>query len=355
LKSYGIRNTNLKWFRNYLSGRKQGVSIGKFYCSRLRKILCGVPQGSILGPLLFLIYINDLHKSSSALNCILFADDTNLFYSSKNIKTIFHTVNNELTHINEWFKANKLSLNITKTKYTLFMKSSRADNLPLKLPNLNINKISINRAYSMKFLGIIIDEHLNWKEHIKLIENKTSKNLGIMYKAKHLLNKNCLKHIYYAFIHSYLNYGNIVWGSNYHSHLKKLYVIQKKACRIIMNKDRYAEARPLLKELGILNPFQLNIFHTILFMFRLRNEMLPKIFKAQFSVINHRYPTRHSINNYTIPKSTLRKTDFAITYRGPRLWNSIPTAPMKNITSFEIFKSSCKQLLLNSQNETNFF
>jgi len=173
----------LKWFRNYLSGRKQGVSIGKFYCSRLRKILCGVPQGSILGPLLFLIYINDLHKSSSALNCILFADDTNLFYSSKNIKTIFHTVNNELTHINEWFKANKLSLNITKTKYTLFMKSSRADNLPLKLPNLNINKISINRAYSMKFLGIIIDEHLNWKEHIKLIENKTSKNLGIMYKA----------------------------------------------------------------------------------------------------------------------------------------------------------------------------
>ena len=182
LELYGIKNNNLNFFKSYLSDRKQGVSFNNTH-SQLKPIVCGVPQGSILGPLLFLIYVNDLYLSSKLLHFILFADDTNLFFSHKNLKTLFFKMNAELSKINEWFKANKLSLNVTKTKFILFLKSSKVDDIPLKLPDLNINNINIKRVNSMKFLGVILDQHLNWNEHLKLIENKTSKCIGIMHRS----------------------------------------------------------------------------------------------------------------------------------------------------------------------------
>ncbi|XP_057302747.1 uncharacterized protein LOC130636914 [Hydractinia symbiolongicarpus] len=141
LKSYGVQSNNLKWFTNYLTNRKQCIA----YDDKLtlfQLIKCGA-QGSILGPLLFLIYINDLHNSSKMLRFILFADDANLFYSHTNIVDLFKTANQELAHINEWFKANKLSLNISKTKYVLFYNRYKTDNIPLKLPSLKINNVNI--------------------------------------------------------------------------------------------------------------------------------------------------------------------------------------------------------------------
>ena len=183
-------------------------------------IKCGVPQGSILGPLLFILYVNDLHRTSNLLDFILFADDTNIFYSDKNINTLFETVNEELTHIDEWFKANKLSLNVTKTKFTLFCKPTKIDNIPLKLPSLRINNINIKRESAMNFLGVILDESLTWRNHIHTVENKVSKNLGILNKAKPYLNINCLRILYFSFIHSYLTYCNVAWASTYHTKLK---------------------------------------------------------------------------------------------------------------------------------------
>ena len=166
-----------------------------------------MPQGSILGPLLFLVYVNDF------LEPIMFSDDTNLFYSHKDIKTLFNIVNNELIKINNWLKANKLSLSVDKTKYTFFHQLCISDNIPLKLPILKVNDSPITRENAIKFLGIVIDENLTWKNHISTIENKISKNIGMLHKVKFLLNEKCLKHIYFAFIHSYLNYGNIAWAS----------------------------------------------------------------------------------------------------------------------------------------------
>lgn len=163
LKFYGIRNNELDWFKDYLTNRKQCISYGT-ESTDLKLIKCGVPQGSILGPLLFLIYINDLHCSSQILNFILFADDTNLFYSHSNIKILFDTVNQELKYIEEWFKANKLSLNINKTNYTLFSKPSKIDNLPLKLPCLKLNDINVKRTCKIKFLVVYLDETLSWRD-----------------------------------------------------------------------------------------------------------------------------------------------------------------------------------------------
>ena len=235
------------------------------------------------------------------------------------------------------------------------MKPSQADIIPLKPPDLSINGNKVKRVHSTKFLGVILDEHCNWKEHIQLVQSKISKNLGIMYKSKRLLNQHCLKTLYFSFIHSYINYCNIAWASTYKTHLERIYIIQKKAARIIMNQDMYTKARPLMKSLQILNVYQLNIFQTVLFMFKLKNEMNPQVFKNKLSAINHRYPTRFSQNNFTIPKATLRRTDFTITCRGPRLWNCIPTTGIKSLRLIITFQNQLKRLLLNLNNETEFF
>ena len=180
LKFYGITDKNLAWFESYLSNRKQHIEIGENSKTDLKCVTCGVPQGSILGPLLFLVYVNDLPNASRLLDSIMFADDTNLFFNHKDIKHLFTVVNNELVNIKDWFTANKLSLNVEKTKYSFFHKPSKKDDIPLCLPKLIINNTEIQREESVKFLGVLLDQHLTLKEHIKLTENKIVKNIGIL-------------------------------------------------------------------------------------------------------------------------------------------------------------------------------
>ena len=321
---------------------------------RLNGIRCGVPQGSILGPLLFLLYVNNLYLASNILEPIMFADDTNLFYSHKNIKTLFNTVNLELKKLNEWFKANKLSLNADKTKYTFFHKLSKRDNIPLKLPHLLINDTIIKRENAIKFLGVIIDENLTWKNHITTIENKISKNIGVLYKSKFLLNKTCLKHVYFSFIHSYLNYANIAWGSTNQNKLKKLHNKQKHAARIICNEDRYSPSRPLMKKLNILNIYQLNIYQTLNFMFKTKENTTPVLFQKKFKKSKHKYPTNFSNNNLLIPYSKLKTSQFCISVRGPTLWNSLLNNKTKHLTSLARFQKTIKSELINKENEISF-
>ena len=147
----------------------------------MKIVKCDVPLGSILGPLFFLIFVNDLNNSTTkVLDPVLFADDTNLFCSDNNMRALFETANQELSQINDWFLANKLSLNVEKTKYMLFHKLTDQENIPLKLPLLKLNRKITEREYSFKFLGVILDEHLTWKKYIQLIENKVSKNVGVL-------------------------------------------------------------------------------------------------------------------------------------------------------------------------------
>ena len=207
----------------------------------------------------------------------------------------------------------------------------------------------------MKFLGVILDENVTWKEHIKLIENKTAKNIGILYKAKFLLNQNCLINIYYSFIHCYLNYANISWCSTNHTKLTKLFNKQKHASRIIFNVDKFTHSRPLLVKLNVLNIYQINIYQSLIFMYKFNNQMAPSIFTTLFKKIEHKYPTRSSVNNFVLPKTFSKTTNFSITKRGSYLWNTLLDNATKSILSLDQFKTKVKQKLLMNENEITFF
>ena len=354
LKNYGVVNNNLLWFKIYLTNRKQYISFNDSKTD-LATISCGVPQGSILGPLLFLIYLNDLSKFSNILNSILFADDTNLFYSNKDINYLFETVNKELAKLSEWFIANKLSINIKKTKYTFFHRLHEKRLIPLNLPNLVVNNSCIVRERSLLFLGVVIDENVSWKEHIIIIHNKISKNIGLLYKAKQLLNQTCLKYIYFSFIHSYLSYANVAWCSTNVTKIDKLLIKQKHALRIIGNVDRFSHTKPLFIKFNILNVFQLNLYQILIFMFKVNKKMAPTLFNSFLEKINHLYPTRFSENNYIQPKTYYSITKFSIANRGPKLWNTLLNNELKTISSIKQFKNKLKQKLLINDKELNFF
>ena len=200
LELYCITDRNYAWIKSYLSNRLQTIQVDENCSTEYCVVNCGVPQGSILGPLLFLLYVNGLKNASSVLDPIMFSDDTNLFYTHSNIQRLFLTMNEELFGIIQWFTSNKLSLNAKKTRYSCFHKPSKKDNIPLMLQKLTISNHVIEMQEFIKFLVVLLDENLNWKEHIKYKENKIAKKLGIFYKARPFLEKNALLALYYSYI-----------------------------------------------------------------------------------------------------------------------------------------------------------
>ena len=206
----------------------------------------------------FILYINDIYLTSPELFFVLFADDTNVLITGKKLIDIANTLNIELKNIESWLVANKLSLNISKTKYIIF--SSPRKRYDANICKLYINEQELEKVNYTKFLGLTIDKHLKWKEHIKTIQCKLSQTLGILYKIKHILERKTLLTIYYSLFYSYLNYGILIWGGAKATILNPLYLSQKKFVRLITNSDYRAHSAPLFKELKLLTIFDIFIF-----------------------------------------------------------------------------------------------
>ena len=225
LKYYGVTDTAFDLLKSYLTNRKQYVVFDGCQSEHV-EIYTGVPQGSILGPLFFSIYINDLITVSDRLNFLMYADDTTIYFNLEDFDNLTKEtdINRELEKVNIWLKLNKLSLNTQKTKLMLFhRKQKHLDEI-----NVVINDIEIEHVPSFNFLGIMLDENLSWKSHIEMVGNKISKVTGILYRLKNVFPENVLFVLYNSLIVSYMNYGLLLWGI--HSH--KLELLQKKVIRI---------------------------------------------------------------------------------------------------------------------------
>lgn len=177
-EQYGLRGVTHQWLKSYLSNRFQYVQINNTQ-SQLETVICGLPQGSVLGPKLFIFYLNDIFIVSTMLKFIMFADDTNMFCSGKNMDELLQSVEKELTVLKKWFDYNKLSLNENKTKFMIFSGNRTHSNAKLQL-----NGVEIERVYETTFLGVILDNKFSWKPHIEYIRSKVEKSVGILYKTK---------------------------------------------------------------------------------------------------------------------------------------------------------------------------
>ena len=346
LEHYGIRGCALQWFRSYLCDRKQYVSVNGSN-SDLLSVTCGVPQGSVLGPLLFLIYINDLPNASKRLTFYLFADDTNIYYESKDLANLTKTVNKELRLVKKWLDANKLSLNIDKTNYIIFHSSS--SNVPSG-SNIKIGKKQIKRVKFVKFLGILLDEHLSWKYHLSELAKKLSRTCGMFFKIRNLLPLDVLVCLYNALFLSFLQYGLIVWGQTYASYIDPIFKLQKKAVRAISFQPRMSPSLPIFSDFELLKLSELFELRLLTFVFDSVNKTSPTCFH-DFFLLNssvHHYSTRQASQGdlYMSRKNSLQYGLKSIRYLGAKLWNELPVE-LRNASSKTLFKTKLKSYFLN--------
>ena len=277
LYKYNIRGSALDLFRSYLTNRWQYVKLNNTK-SDMKLIDIGIPQGSILGPLLFLLYINDLPNASN-FYVKLFADDTVLSLSCKSFNELNKTINTEIKKIYDWLVANRLTLNVDKSKF-MIITSKR---VPKNKFKVRINGIPLKRCASYKYLGLHFDENLNWKIHVNYVSKKVSKLCRIMSKLRHCVNINILKTVYYALGYSYLRYGNIVWGSAANSVLQPLASLQNRIIRIMTFAPfGKVDLEPVYRDLKILGLPEMHFLEKSKFMHKYHYGKLPVIFNEYF-------------------------------------------------------------------------
>ena len=344
MELYGLRGCCLKWFESYLMDRKLTVSCktadsGGEHTSQQYAVEFGTPQGSVLGPLIFLLFCNDLHLHLTFLSCIQFADDTTLYISHTNLNFITFALEHDLSILQDWFYANKLTLNIGKSVAILFGKHGG------KKLNVCIGKEVIPQQQGTKFLGIWIDETLNWRVYTNALLLKLNSKVHLLKTGRNHLSPHALKVVYFAQVHSNLTYGIGIWGSLIPMDtLKKLQKIQT-TCKKILGEDMSQSILPLKdqitlemcklwhkKSLGILPT---NLQHTM--STDHHNNSLEK---------SHAYNTRQKkLNNR--PKSTQPQYHDSFLVKGNREYSHLDKS-LHDCNTIQQFTRLLKKKLLKS-------
>ena len=352
LDHYGIRGTAHNLLKSYLTNRKQYVKIGNCK-SELEQINCGVPQGSVLGPLLFLIYINDLHKACTMGNLRIFADDTTLFFKCNNKDDITTKGTQIMTQLNEWFKANKLTLNSDKSNFVIFRsRQNKITNLPVQI---KFQTTCIKQSESAKFLGVILDEHLTWNNHITEVCNKLKRYFKIFYFIRNFVNIEQIRTIYYAFIFSRIKYGIPTFGFTDENKLKCLQVLQNKLLKVLLAKNYKYSTNKLHNDLKLIKVKDIAKLEASTFIHNYFNNKLPPVFNNYFTLITeiHDRVTRRSEKDIYFKTY---KTNIGISSMksiGAKNWNELSNSykDIKNMKTFR--KSLIKDILFYPTDDVN--
>ena len=341
LDHYGVRGTELSWFRNYLDGRVQAVRLSDAVSDK-GIISTGVPQGSILGPMLFNIMINDLFTCHD-LQTVAYADDTSLICSAKSYAEAAAKVQTNLNKIYEWLCANNMKLNINKTKYSIFHYKKK---ISIDI-NLTINGIPIERTSSYKALGVVLDERLEFGKQVSSIKTKLAYVSHILHRPEHSLTSKQRLALYNAFAVPHLTYGIQIWGVCSLALNRQLQVLQNRIIRSFKRVHQSERTQDLFRKLKILNIESLKHQEIYKLMKRVGEGAVPRATGAMFTrPTSHRYP-RRDLDRYNKPKINLTKTKRCLSWTGPELWNGLP----QHIRSlpYPAFKRAIGQLLLSGQ------
>ena len=323
LKYYGLEQSTLRLFESYLKNRKQYTEIEESK-SEILPLTIGVPQGSILGPLLFIIYINDFSESTKKFDFIIYADDTTLSSTINSFNNEHRNVdtqtliNDELSKIIEWLNINKLSLNKNKSKYMIFhMHKKDIPSFSLKLGNTNIEKV-----YDFNYLGLTVDTNLNWKKHTEKVANRCSKKIGVLNRLKYVLPLCIKTMLYNTLILPHITYGIMVWGYQ----RNRLNKIQKKAIRIITSNRYNSHTEPLFKQLNMLKLEDLLKLQQLKFYFKFNESSLP-VYLQNWDITTNAHVHNYNTREYACIHTFKVKHEFAkkcLKYNLPKLINDTP-------------------------------
>ena len=319
LERYGIRGHANMFLRAYLSNRHQYTAINDL-SSTLRKVQCGVPQGSVLGPLLFALYINDIQNAVRAECVRLFADDMALYMVNTDLKVLISSVKVKIQQLFKWCICNKLTINIDKTYFALFHTLNKP--VPDGFTEIPTTHMTIKRATEMKYLGLVLDEKLNYNEHVQSICNSLLKYFRIFNHIKHKVNKKTARQLYLTFVFSRIKYGIEIYGNCSERNVNKIQTMQNKLLKLLLQLDRLTPTNILHKNLNILKINDLYKCSILSFVNNTQIGKCPRIFEKYFHKKHSHYDLRQE-GKLDIRPARLTLGDRAVRIKGAKLWNDI--------------------------------
>ena len=345
LDHYGIRGMALKFFESYLSNRNQSVCCNNT-SSSITTIEYGVPQGSVLGPLLFIIYVNDIVNAVKDIKIRLFADDTALFIHGKDVEMIYNKMKDALIRLRDWFESNRLTLHLDKTCYSIFHGPRKK--IPRMYDNMSIDGHVIHREHKVKYLGLIIDETLSWKDHVDYVITSLSKFYGIFNKIKHFVPKKYKLTNYKAYVSSKISYGIEIYGSLGVTLSKRLQIVSNKLLKILFCMSPFHSTNQLHKELDILQVkdacrtsllkfvFQC-LYHTPLAMFK-------EYYQKRRNLHDRNLRDQHIVH---VPEGYSALALSSTKIHGAKLWNELPLE-IRKLDDISCFKKALQRHFMES-------
>lgn len=342
LKQIGIKNKAYSIFESYLTNRHQIVKLSQYESSPL-PINCGVPQGSIIGPLLFLTYINNLHEAGLQGHLTLYADDTCLFYFGSSLSSIIQQAQQDLDLLFNWFQSNLLTINTAKTCYVIF--SAKNKKIEQNL-HLYINGELLEKRNHEKYLGLILDSQLTWKAHIAKTRPKITSLIAAMRNISNCLPKQVRINIYNALIKPHLEYLAEIWGNAAMSNLKDLQIAQNKVIKVLFNYDYLTSTKTLYQKTGLMNLKQIYVYKTCL----LIRKILDGTIHSEITFNTKSKFQRMKLRNADHLALRFPRTRYGtqnLMHDGAKLYNNLPKT-LKDTKTFKTFKSKLKSHVTNN-------